>query len=99
MKVITRYFYENGEEMNQHDIVHLEGKDTDCGLTFEGLCRIASIEDEFLTLYPLGHSIDTNHMVCMYIPKITKLVKIEGGDEIDKVITQAVKRSLKKDRE
>lgn len=98
MKVITKYFYENGAEMKQHDIVYLEGEDVESGLWFAGMCRIGFINNELLGIYPLGHSMHSNYFINMHISEITKLIKIENN-EIEKLLVQEIKRSLKKDRE
>ena len=98
MKIITKYFYENGVEMKQHDIVYLEGEDVESGLWFAGMCRIGFVSNEFLVIYPLGHSIHSNYSINMHISEITKLIKIESN-EIEKLLIKEIKRSLKKDRE
>lgn len=99
MKIITKYFYENGVEMKQHDIVYLEGEDIENNLWFEGLCRVAFVSEEILTVYPLGHSIYSNYAINMHIGEIIRLVRLEGIEEIDKLLNQQIKRALEKDRE
>ena len=99
MKVITKYFYENGVEMQQHDIVYLEGEDIESNLWFEGLCRVAFVSDEILTVYPLGHSIYSNYSINMHISEIVRLIRIEGIEEIDRLLNEEIQKALDKNRE
>ena len=99
MKIITKYFYENGVEIKQHDIVYLEGEDVESGFWFEGICRIAFINNEFLVIYPLGHSVYSNHSINMHVSEIIRLVRIEGSNEIDKLLDEGIRKSLEKDGE
>lgn len=99
MKVITKYFYENGVEMKQHDIVYLEGEDIEKSFWFEGLCRVAFVSNEILTVYPLGHSIRSNHAINIHIPEIIILIKLDS-EEIDKALNKQMKKYIgDRDRE
>ena len=99
MKVIAEYFYENGVEMQQHDIVYLEGEDTENGVWFEGVCRLGFVNNEFLMVYPLGHSIRSNHAINMHIPEIIILIKLDS-EEIDKALNKQMKKYIgDRDRE
>lgn len=97
MQVITKYFYENGIEMKQHDIVFLEGFEEDKNANFSGFCRLAFVNGDKLTVYPLGHTIRTNSTVEMYFDHIEKLVKVDSK-EIDEALNKVIKK-LKKNRD
>ena len=97
MQVQIKYFYTDGTEMKQHDIVFLEGFEEDKNANFSGFCRLAFINGDRLTVYPLGHTIRTNSTVEMYIEHIEKLVKVDSR-EIDEALNKAIKR-LSKNRD
>ena len=91
MQVEIRYFYTNGQEMKQHDIVYLEGFVEEENENFSGFCRLAHINNERLVVYPLGHTIKSGFQVEMYFDHIEKLIKVDGR-EIDEAINKAVKK-------
>ena len=94
MKVIAKYFYENGVEIKQHDIVYLEGQDIENGLWFEGICRIGLVNNELLAIYPLGHPTYSNYSINMHISEITTLVKIDKN-EIDRLLDRELIKIFK----
>lgn len=91
MQVDIRYFYVDGQEMKQHDIVYLEGFIEDENENFNGFCRLAFINSGRLTVYPLGHTISSSSKVKMYLHHIRKLIRVDGR-EIDEAINKAVKK-------
>ena len=91
MQIEIRYFYTNGQEMKQHDIIYLEGFVEEENENFSGFCRLAYINNERLVVYPLGHTIKSGFQVEMYFDHIGTLIKVDGR-EIDEAINKAVKK-------
>lgn len=91
MQVQVKYFYTDGTEIRQHDLVYLEGFEEDKNENYGGLCRIAFINGDRLTVYPLGHTIRTSSKVEMYFEHINKLVKVDSR-EVDKALNKVIER-------
>lgn len=94
MEIITKHFYSNGKEMKQHDLVYLEGFERDRGGSFKGFCRLAFINGDRLTVYPLGHTIRTNYTIEIEIDDIDKLIKMDSK-EIDRILNEAWEKAQK----
>lgn len=92
MQVDIKYFYTGGTEIKQHDLVFLEGFEEDKNANFSGFCRIAFINGDKLTVYPLGHTWRKTYTTTeMYLEHIETLVKVDS-QEIDIVLEKAIKR-------
>ena len=85
MKVIAEYFYENGVEMQQHDIVYLEGEDSNHNVYFRGICRVDGFHGELFSAHFLGQEACSAYDIEVYIEDIDRLTKLDNKD-IDKAL-------------
>lgn len=80
MQVTIKYFYADGAEMNQHDIVYLKGYDSNRGEPFSGVCKVASCNGELFSAYFLGQRPYSCYDIEMYLGDIDKLVKLDSKE-------------------
>ena len=93
MQVDIKYFYTDGTEIEEHDLVYLEGFEEDINGNFSGLCRVASINGDILRVYLLGYDKESYRPIKMYFEHIEKLVKVDS-EEIDKALEKVIKKDL-----
>lgn len=91
MQVQVRYFYVEGQEMKQHDLVYLKGLDRNQGLKFKGICKIASCDGELLRAYFLGQETFNDFNIEIYVEDIEELTKLDGR-EIDEAVKEVIER-------
>ena len=86
MEIITKNFYSDGTEIRQHDLVYLEGYDSNRDTSFKGICKVGCLSGELFSAYFLGQEIGGTYDIEVYVGNIKRLVKINNAkiDEVSK---------------
>ena len=89
MQIITRHYYTDWTEVQQHDLVSLKGFDSNREADFDGICKIGSFDGHLLSAYFLGQKHEDSYDIEIYLEDIEKLVKVDNK-KIDEAFTEAL---------
>lgn len=85
MEITTKHYYKDGMEIKQHDLVYLKAYDSNRGLHFSGICKVASCNGELFSVYFLGQEVTSSYDIEVYLEDIDKLIKLDR-QEVDKAL-------------
>ena len=100
MKLEAKYFYENGQEMKEGDLVYLKGRE--CfkgyeGYEFSGIFTLAHINEDLLKVYFLGQDKKEQQIIEIDVDTMSALIPltnyglIEEVEEMQKEISDKIK--------